>query len=419
VKIAVIGSGSTYTPELVEGLISYAGQLRLESLYLMDIDRERLSIVGGLVQRMVAKAGNPFRVELTESRKEAVDGADFVLVQLRVGGQKARHVDTVLCLEEGIIGQETTGPAGFAKALRTIPVVLEICRDMQELAPNAWLINFTNPSGIVTEAVLKYGGVRGIGLCNLPIGIQMRVAQEFNVAYEAVDLDYVGLNHLAWVRKVWVNGEDVSNRVLSQWSQNAANIPDLSFPKEFLDALNMLPSSYLKYFYLQAEMLRDLRSREKTRAQQVMEIEAALLEKYKDTSLAEKPEELNKRGGAHYSTAAVSLVRSIAGNLKKRHIVNVQNNVAIADLPEDAVIEVNAVVDSRGAHPLAVGRLEPEIRGLVQHVKAYEELTVEAAVHGDYRKALLALANNPLVNSVNKAKRLLDRFIEVHELPLR
>lgn len=418
-KIAVIGGGSTYTPELVEGLIDHAGELGLSCLYLMDIDSTRLEIVGGLVRRMAAKAGDPFRVELTESRRKAVEGADFVLTQLRVGGQHARHVDTLLCLEEGIIGQETTGPAGFAKALRTIPVVLDICKDIRELAPSAWLINFTNPSGIITETVLKYGGVRGIGLCNGPMGIQMRIAQEFDVDYEAVDLDYVGLNHLAWVRKVWVNGQDVSDRVIGHQSKDAANIPELSIPQEFLDALNMLPNGYLRYFYLQDEMLKYLKSREKTRAQEVMEIEAALLEKYKDSNLAEKPAELSKRGGAHYSTAAVSLIRSIAGNLRKRYIVNVQNNGAIPDLPETAVVEINASVDSRGAHPLAVGRLEPEIRGLIQQVKAYEELTVEAAVHGDYRKALLALANNPLVDSVRKAKRLLDRFIEVHSLPLK
>ncbi|NMB11677.1 MAG: 6-phospho-beta-glucosidase [Firmicutes bacterium] len=417
-KIAVIGSGSTYTPELVEGLIAHGSELGLKSLYLMDINSERLRVVGGLVGRMVAKAGNSFRVELTESRREAVAGADFVLTQLRVGGQQARHTDTILCLEENLIGQETTGPAGFAKALRTIPVMLDICKDMRELAPNAWLINFTNPSGIITEAILKYGGVRGIGLCNIPIGIQTRIAQQFQVDHEAVDLEYVGLNHLAWVRKIWVNGQDVSAQVLSSEQYQAANIPELSLPKEFLGALGMVPNSYLRYFYLTDEMLRDLKAREKTRAQQVMEIEAALLEKYEDSHLADKPEELSKRGGAHYSTAAVSLIRSIVGNAEKHHIVNVQNNGAIVDLPPEAVIEVNASVDSRGAHPLAVGRLEPEIRGLIQHVKAYEELTVEAAVHSDYSKALLALANNPLVDSVNKAKRLLDRFIEVHKLPL-
>lgn len=417
-KIAVIGSGSTYTPELAEGLIAHCDEIGLKTVALMDIDRERLEIVGRLVQRMVARAGNPFEVVLTTSMKEAVSGAGFVLTQIRVGGQKARHDDTLICLEEDIIGQETTGPAGFAKALRTIPVLLDICAEMRRSSPDAWLINFTNPAGIVTEAVLKYGGVRAIGLCNSPIGTQMHIARKFGVSHEAVDLDYVGLNHLSWVRKIWVNGKDVSDQFLPHKPYVPANIPEMALSDEFLSALNMLPNSYLNYFYLTAENLAHLKSREKTRAQQVMEIEETLLEKYKDPNLQEKPEELSKRGGAYYSTVAVSLIRAITTNSGSRHIVNVQNNGATPDLPDDVVIEVTATVDGRGAHPLLVGKIEPEIRGLIQHVKAYEELTVEAAVHNDYDQALLALVNNPLVDSVHKAKRLLDRFIERHGLPL-
>lgn len=418
-KIAVIGGGSTYTPELVEGLIVHAAELGLRELYVMDIDQERLDIVGELVRRMVAKAGNPFAVHLTGSLKEAISGSSFVLSQIRVGGQQARHDDTMICLEEGVIGQETTGAAGFAKALRTIPVMLEICQEMRSSAPDAWLINFTNPAGIITEAVLKYGGVRAIGLCNNPINMLINIARKFDVSPESVDLDYVGLNHLSWVRRIWVNGKDVSDQFLPHKPYIPANIPELALDQEFLQALNMIPNGYLNYYYLTAETVAHLKSKEKTRAQEVMEIEAALLEKYKDPDLNEKPAELSKRGGAHYSTAAVSLIRAIATNSGSRHIVNVQNNGAIPDLPPEVVIEVSASVDGRGVHPFYVGRVEPEIRGLMQLVKAYEELTVEAAVHQDYGKALLALANHPLVDSTHKAKRLLDRFIERHGLPLR
>lgn len=413
-KIAVIGGGSTYTPELVEGLIAHAQEMGLERLCLMDIDPERLAVVGGLVRRMVDKAHAPFRVELTGSTQEAVAGADFVLTQLRVGGQQARHDDTLICLAEGIVGQETTGPAGFAKAMRTIPVVLEVCRVMRELAPGAWLINFANPAGIVTEAVLKYGGVQAIGLCNGPINLQINIAKRFGVDYRAVDLDYVGLNHLSWVRKVWVNGRDVSGELLPYKPPVASNIPEMQLDQEFLNALRMIPSSYLNYYYLTADVVRHLQAQPKTRAQRVIEIEEKLLAAYRDPNLAEKPKELEQRGGAYYSTVAVSLIRAIVTNSGARHIVNVQNNGAMPELPWDAVIEVTASVDRRGAHPFPVGRLEPEIRGLIQHVKAYEELTVEAAVRRDYHKALLALANNPLVDSVHKAKRILDRFIERH-----
>lgn len=226
-KIAVIGGGSTYSPELVAGLIEHGTVLGLKHLSLMDVDEERLSVVGSFVRPMAEKGGAPFRVHLTTSMPEAVAGADFVLVQLRVGGQQARHTDTLICLEEQVIGQETTGPAGFAKALRTIPVLLDLCEEMRKSAPDAWLINFTNPAGIVTEAILKYGGVRAMGLCNVPIGMQMEIARRFDVEHTAVDLDYVGLNHLSWVRRVWVEGRDVSSEVLGKAAFVPGNIPDL------------------------------------------------------------------------------------------------------------------------------------------------------------------------------------------------
>lgn len=416
-KITVIGSGSTYTPELVEGLIEHGKALGVTHLSLFDVNAERQEVVGNLIHRMVQKAGSPFQVNVTQDRQEAITGAAFVLNQIRVGGQQARHDDTIFCLEEGVIGQETTGAAGFAKALRTIPVVLDICSDIRRYAPSAWLINFTNPAGIVTEAVLKYGDVPVIGLCNAPIGIQMMYAKKYGVGPEAIDLDYVGLNHLSWVRRIFVSGEDKTAEALANPPSKAANIPDLEINDAFWHALGMLPNGYLNYFYMTDEMVAHLKSQEKTRAEEVMAIEETLLEKYRDPDLKEKPKELEKRGGAYYSTVAVSLIRAIATNSGARHIVNVRNNGTLPDLPDDVAIEVTASVDRRGAHPYVIGRVEPEIRGLMQQVKAYEELTVEAAVHNDYNKALLALANNPLVPSIHKAKRLLDRFITHHNLP--
>jgi 6-phospho-beta-glucosidase len=417
-KIAVIGAGSTYTPELLEGLLQEAEVLALQEVCLHDINGERLEIVGGLVERMVKAQGSPFQVKRTLDRVEAVAGADFVLTQIRVGGQEARAVDTKICLAEGLIGQETTGPVGFAKAMRTIPVMLEICRDLRTHAPGAFLINFTNPAGIITEAVLKHGGVKAIGLCNVPFGMQAAVAEECGTVPEEVELDYVGLNHLAWVRRIYVKGQDRTEELLAKGFGKPANIPELAWNSDFQRALAMKANSYLDYFYLQDEMLARLQAQPKTRAEVVMEIETALLEQYKNPELRSKPKELEKRGGAHYSTVAVSLIRDICLNSGRKHIVNVRNSGALPELPPEAVIEVPAVVDAKGAVPLAIGRLEPQIRGLIQHVKAYEELTVEAAVTKDYGTALLALTTNPLVTSINKAQRILDRFNEAHQLGL-
>jgi len=419
-KVTVIGGGSTYTPELAEGLIQESLSLRLDNVTLYDIDEKRLKIVGGLVKRMVEAKGSPFNVVLTTDRREAISGADFVITQIRVGGQQARHDDTLICLAEGIIGQETTGPVGFAKALRTIPMILDICEDMDRFAPSAWLINFTNPAGIVTEAILKHTRVRAIGLCNVPLGMRIAIAKEYGVSHESVDLDYVGLNHLSWVRGVYVGGVDRTQEVLAKADKaKVNNIPELNVNSRFLQALAMSPNAYLNNFYLNDEMVEHLKSQQKTRAQIVAELETRLLEQYADANLYEKPKELEKRGGAHYSTAAISLIKDIFLNTGAKHIVNVRNNGALSELADDVVIEVNAVVNARGAQPITIGKLEPEIRGLIQHVKSYEELTVEAAVSRDYDTALLALSSHPLVHSVNKAQRLLERFIDRHNLPLK
>jgi 6-phospho-beta-glucosidase len=419
-KISVIGAGSTYTPELVEGLLAERDSIPLTRLSLMDVDGERLGVLAGLVERMVAAAGWRFQVDCHTELGAAVDGADFVITQIRVGGQQARHDDTALALKHGVIGQETTGVAGFAKALRTIPVLLGVCQEMRRSAPGATLVNFTNPAGIVTEALLKHGGVPSLGLCNIPVGIQMATARRYGVPPSQVALDYLGLNHFSWLRRVVVAGRDVTEESLAEVLAKApANVPALEYDREFVEALGMIPSGYLRYFYLQHESLEHLRSKDRTRAQEVMEIDATLLEKYRDPGLSEKPVELEKRGGAFYSTAAVSLIRSIVTGDGARHVVNVENGSSLPDLPADSAVEVPAVVDAGGAQPLAMGRLETPIRGWLQLLKSYEILTVEAAVEKSYRKALLALSCNPLVPSVNKARALLDALDERHGLGLR
>ncbi|MFB9279548.1 6-phospho-beta-glucosidase [Cohnella cellulosilytica] len=421
-KVAVIGGGSSYTPELVEGLIKRGAELPVKELYLVDVEagREKLEIVGALARRMVEKAGADIRIHLTLDRKEAIRGADFVTTQLRVGQLEARGRDERIPLKYGCIGQETTGAGGFAKALRTIPVILGICREMEELAPEAFLLNFTNPAGIVTEAALKYSRVRTIGLCNLPIGLRMQIAEFYGVDASKVQLEMVGINHLNWTTKIVVDGSDVTASFLAKAAGakglTMKNISDLEWDGDFLRSLGALPCSYHRYYYMRdemlAEQLEDLKT-EGTRADVVKRVEAELFELYKDPDLAIKPPQLEQRGGAYYSEVAVNLMSSIYNDRKDIQTVNVRNGGLLPFLPDDASIEVNCVVDAEGAHPVQPSNLVgPEIRGLMQLVKAYEELTVEAAAHGDRDKALQALALHPLVGTADLARSILMDILE-------
>jgi 6-phospho-beta-glucosidase len=395
-KVTVVGAGSTYTPELVEGFARRTERLPVDELVLYDIDRERLAIVGGLARRMLDRLGWPGRLTLTGDRDAAIDGADFVLLQLRVGGQAARLSDETLPLEFGVIGQETTGAGGFAKALRTVPVVLELAEmTARRAAPGAWIVDFTNPVGIVTQALLD-DGHRAIGLCNVAITLQRRIAARFGVAPERVALEHVGLNHLTWERAVRVDGEDRLADLLDEDAQDLGT--ELGLPPEVLRAVRAIPSYYLRYYYLTRSVFEEQRGGH-TRAQDVMDIEAKLLEMYRDEQLTEKPELLSHRGGAFYSEAAAQLIASLYDGAGDVQVVDVRNGGALPDLPDDAVVEIPAMIDRDGAHPVPLAPLAPEQRGLVQAVKAYEELTIEAARTGDRTVAWRALAANPLVGA--------------------
>jgi 6-phospho-beta-glucosidase len=421
-KVAVIGGGSSYTPELVEGVIRRYNELPIKELYLVDVEagREKLEIVGALAKRMIEKAGLPINLHLTLDRREAIRDADFVTTQMRVGLLEARSRDEKIPLRYGCIGQETTGAGGFAKALRTIPVILDICRDIEELAPNAYLLNFTNPAGVVTEAVLKHSKVKTIGLCNLPIGTRMHVARLCDVDVSKVYLEMVGINHLNWTTKVIVDGIDITENILNKAAGASGltmkNIPDFGWDAEFLQSLGALPCSYHRYYYMKDKMLEDEKKQlatGTTRADTVKKVEAELFELYKDPELNIKPPQLEKRGGAYYSEVAMNLISSIYNNTKDIQTVNVRNNGIIRCLPDDVSIEVNCVIDADGAHPLQLTTpIGPEIRGLLQVVKAYEELTVKAAVHGDYNAALQALTIHPLVGSVDLAQSILRDILE-------
>jgi 6-phospho-beta-glucosidase len=408
-KIAVVGGGSTYTPELVQGFATREDRLPVDELVLFDIDAERLGVVAGLAGRMLARAGWGGRLVQTGRREQAVDGADFVVVQLRVGGQAMRMVDESLPLEFGCVGQETTGPGGFAKALRTVPVVLELAEEtVRRGAPGAWFVDFTNPVGIVTQALLDRGH-RAIGLCNSAIGFQRRFAGQLGVAPERVELEHVGLNHLTWERAVRVDGADRLPELLERHGPELA--ADLGLPLELLRALGVVPSTYLRYYYATAEVLDEQRRRP-SRAQQVAEIERELLELYRDPDLDTKPELLERRGGAFYSEAAAALIASLHAGTGDIQVVDVRNDGALPGLPDDAVVEVPARIDADGAHPLAQEPLAPELLGLVQQAKAYERLAVQAAVTGDRTVALKALLANPLVREYRVAAPLLDALLQ-------
>ena len=417
VKIAVVGGGSTYTPELIEGFHARRHRLPIDELVLHDIDQERLEVVGGLAQRILKRHEWPGRLVTTSDRDEALDGAAFVIVQLRVGGQAARLVDETLPLEFGCIGQETTGPGGFAKALRTVPVVLDIAEETERRgAKGAWLIDFTNPVGIVMQALLDHGH-RAIGLCNSAMGFRRRFARMLDVAPERVLLDHVGLNHLTWERAVTVDGEDRLPDLIEKHAEEIAG--DIGVPARLVRLLSAVPSYYLRYYYMTDEVLREQMSgSKKSRAEEVMQIERGLLEMYRDPTLAEKPALLEKRGGAYYSEAAAQLIASLHSDNNDVQVVDVRNDGALPGLPDDAVVEIPARVGAEGAAADELNALEPEMLGLVQQVKAYERLTVTAAVDGDRDAALKALLANPLVARYNVARPLLDALLEANRAHL-
>jgi len=409
VKVAIVGAGSTYTPELVEGFIRRADRFPVDELALLDVDPSRLEVVGGLARRMLDRAGFGGRTVLTDDRDEAIDGAAFVIVQLRVGGQAARLLDETIPPRFGCIGQETTGAGGFAKALRTVPVVLELAElASRRGAPGCWFVDFTNPTGLVTQALLDRD-VRAVGLCNVAIGFQRRFAERFGVEPERVELEHVGLNHLSWVRAVKVDGVDRLPELIQTDLEGLS--ADAEISPELMRALEAIPSYYLRYYYRTREML-ERQAGGTTRAEEVMRIERDLLELYRDPGLAEKPPLLERRGGAFYSEAAAQLVASLASGTGDAQVVNVRNTGAIPNLADDDVVEVAARIDAGGAHPIPVAPLDQDMLALVQHAKAYERLTIQAAVTGDRSLALRALLANPLGPDADAATGLLDAILD-------
>jgi len=406
-KLTVVGGGSTYTPELIDGFARLRDSLPVTELVLVDPAADRLALVGGLAQRIFAKQGHPGRVVTTSNLDEGIEGADAVLLQLRVGGQAARNQDETWPLDCGCVGQETTGAGGLAKALRTVPVVLDIAERVRRSNPDAWIIDFTNPVGIVTRALLSEGH-KAVGLCNVAIGFQRRFARMLGVTPEQVSLDHVGLNHLTWERGVTVDGENVLPKLLASHAAELAD--DLHLPAELLLQLGVVPSYYLRYFYAHDEVVRELREKP-SRAAEVAAIEKELLDLYANPSLDEKPALLEQRGGAYYSEAAVALASSLLNDTGDVQVVNTLNNGALPFLPDDAVIEVPATVGAAGTTPLPISPLEPLYAGLVANVTAYENLALEAALKGGADRVFNALLAHPLIGQIEYANQLTDKLL--------
>ncbi|MFD3325941.1 6-phospho-beta-glucosidase [Streptomyces sp. NPDC058701] len=410
-KLAVVGGGSTYTPELIDGFARLRDSLPISELVLIDPAAGRLELIGGLARRIFARQGHPGRITTTSDLDAGVEGADAVLIQLRVGGQAARLQDETWPLECGCVGQETTGAGGLAKALRTVPVVLDIAERVRRASPDAWIIDFTNPVGIVTRALLQ-AGHKAVGLCNVAIGFQRKFAALLDLAPADLHLDHVGLNHLTWelgVRRGGPDGEDLLPRLLADHADAIAG--DLHLPRAVLDRLGVVPSYYLRYFYAHDEVVRELGSKP-SRAAEVAAMERELLALYGDPALDEKPALLAKRGGAFYSEAAVDLAASLLGDGGAAvQVVNTRNDGTLPFLPDDAVVEVQARVDGSGPVPLAAPRLDPLYAGLVAHVTAYEDLALDAAVRGGRERVFHALLAHPLVGQFDRAEALTDRLL--------
>lgn len=410
-KMTVVGGGSTYTPELVDGIGRLRDSLAVDELVLVDPDAERLRLVAGVSRRILRRLAHPARVVTTSDLDAGVTDADVVLLQLRVGGQAARIGDETWPLECGCLGQETTGAGGLAKALRTVPVVLDAAeRVRRRAAPDAWIVDFTNPVGIVTRALLD-AGHRAVGLCNVAIGLQRFFARLMEVSPERVQLDHVGLNHLTWEREVRVDGVDRLPELLASHGELIAE--HLRLPLDVLTRLGSVPSYYLRYFY-QHDLVVDEEKGSPTRGEQVAEIERQLLELYADESVDEKPDLLSQRGGAFYSEAAVDLVASLVHDRGDVQVVNLRNGSSFRWLPPEAVIEVPARVGAQGVTAVDLAPVQPLYSGLIAHVSAYEQLALEAALQGGRNRVFQALLAHPLVGQADIADQLTDRLLHAN-----
>lgn len=417
-KITIIGAGSTYTPELIEGIINKKDTLPVKKLYLMDIEDRKLNIVGGLCQRMIKAANLDCEVILTKDLDKAIIGASFVCAQIRVGKLPARVLDEKIPLKYNLIGQETNGIGGFFKGMRTIPEIMKIVHRMEELCPDAWLINFSNPSGMIAEAVLNNSKIKMMGLCNVPINTIDSVKKKMNLPN--ANVEYLGLNHLAWITAIRDNGKDYLQDAINEGLNGPVmqNIPEFNFSHELIKTVGAIPTSYLIYYYYRDEQLKKELEAPKCRGEICMEIEEQLLDIYSNSELHTKPELLSKRGGARYSEVAINLINSIYNDVNDIQVVNVLNNGAIPFMDDNDAVEVCAYIGKDGAKVIKTDCHNEHIRDIMKMVKAYEKHAVKAALTGDEDEAMRALLINPLVGDYNKAKPCFDELKEAHKMHL-
>jgi 6-phospho-beta-glucosidase len=429
-RVSILGGGSAYTPGLIEAFIRLKGRIPVDRFILMDIDGRKLHTVGNLVKKMAETALPAADITLTEDRSEAIRNADFVLCQIRVGGLAARHLDESIPISMGIIGQETVGAGGFAMALRTIPVMVEIAQEIQQVNPSAWLINYTNPTGMVAEAISRTSTAKHVAICDEPMILQQSLAAMVGAPPERIFMDYFGLNHLGFARKVYYRGSDILPVLRQRLQEIPREQVDAIYGEQILrdpktrteitntlrifEETGMLPSPYLQYYYFTQEIIRHQQESGRTRAQEVMEIEKGLLKEYEQVARGRKSLE-SRRGGQWHADMMVGMLAAIANDTREVYIVNVPNHGALPELPYEKIVEVPATVDASGAHPLAMGTMPLKVRGLIQSVAAYEELAVDAALSGSRRLAIDALACHPLVGSRDLARKLLEAYLDAHE----
>ena len=421
-KIAVIGAGSSYTPELIEGLLKRKEELPIEQLWLVDIEegKEKVNIIADLARRMIKKEGLNIQVKVTLDRRTALKDADFICSQFRAGCLEARIKDERISLKYGMIGQETNGLGGFANACRTIPITLEICKEIEELCPDAWLLNFTNPSGMVTEAILKYSKVKAVGLCNVPVIMQKGIAEMLNVDEKSIIMQVAGINHFIWARQILHNGQNKLGEIVEQIIAGndllvPKNIPAFAWPAELLKNMGMIPCAYLRYYYMSQDIMdQELAEAdgEGTRGEVVKAMEKRLFAIYSDPQLNTKPKELEKRGGQYYSEAACELMTSIYNDKRTIMHVNTRNNGTIVGLADDCAVEVSSIITKSGPLPLNVAPFPTDTLRLIQLMKEFETLTVEAAISGDLNKAKRALILNPLVNTGSILDQALQEIVQ-------
>lgn len=428
--VSIIGGGSAYTPGLIDGFVRYKTKVPVDEIILMDIDKKKLTIVGGLVETIVRAEMPGTKVTLTLDRQEAIVRSKFILCQIRVGGLQGRHLDESIPVSLGLIGQETTGPGGFSMALRTIPVMVDIAHEIERLNPSAWLINYTNPTGLVAEGIKRTSSVKEISICDEPMILQESLAALLKVTPERLFMDYFGLNHLGFARRVLLNGEDILPEVRKRLSSIPRSQIDAIFGSETLadpkaqmeltntlrifGATGLLPSPYLQYYYFKDEIIQHQKASGRTRAQEVMEMEKTLLDEYREASSG-GANPAHRRGGRWHADMMIGMLGAIEDDARELYIVNVPNHGSIPDLPYEKIVEVPALVDASGAHPLAEGTMPVEVRGLIQSVAAYEELTVQAALEGSRAKAIEALVCHPLVGSRGLAEKLVDAYLSAHK----